>query len=97
MISRWIPVFERLYPLRILVFPAAQACGWPCSPLFVPRARWGSLPPDFTLESNTESHKLAALAEQERSGQRYRSVVDDEAQKKQLKPSYFPIDLINMI
>ena len=57
----------------------------------------GSLPPDFTLESNTESHKLAALAMQERSGQRYRSVVDDEAQKKQLKPSYFPIDLINMI
>ena len=53
MISRWIPVFERLYPLRILVFPAAQARGWPCSPLLVPRARRGS-PPDFTLESNTD-------------------------------------------
>ena len=32
-----------------------------------------------------------AEGDQERGGQRYRSVVDDEVQEKQLKPSYFPI------
>ena len=33
-----------------------------------------------------------AEGDQERGGQRYRSVVDDEVQEKQLRPSYFPID-----
>ena len=33
-----------------------------------------------------------AEGDQERGGQRYRSVVDDQVQVKQLRPSYFPID-----
>ena len=37
-------------------------------------------------------HAERAEGDQERGGQRYRSVVDDEAQEKQLSPSYFPID-----